>query len=96
MNTRPDFGPAMLKLFLTIRTDAVLCPHHERACGKCRRKYQAAVRRNAGVSGRDMQAAVKGQLKDADKRVRLWGALGFVPAESGIRLTDDGGQEATT
>ena len=90
---RPDFSPAVLQAFIKIRTACIKCEHSDPACRKCQRRHTAELRKRSGLSTGDMKLAATGKLKDAGRRVRLWGAMDIVPAEYGIQLLDDGGQE---
>jgi hypothetical protein len=94
----PNFSPLMLKLFLRARiSDAVFRAGGAEPSGRVRhdstRKAKAAIRKAAGVTGFQFDAAWAGRLIGAEPRLKLWGALGLVPADHGVILTDDGGQQ---
>lgn len=92
MATSPDYSPVMLRSFLRIRVD------HEsrialRAGPKAASEAARILRRAAKVSAEEWNQAWHGRLLAAAPRVRLWAALGVIPSETGVLLTDDGGQE---
>lgn len=93
----PEFSSSMLKLFLRARiSDAVFRAGGSEPSGGVRydatRKAKAAIRKAAGVTNFEFNFAWAGRLMRAETRVKLWGALGVVPADHGVILTDDGGQ----
>ncbi|MDF1606971.1 hypothetical protein PZ897_02140 [Hoeflea sp. YIM 152468] len=95
---RPEFSPAMLKVFLRARiADAVFRAGGAEPAGGVRydatRKAKAGIRKAAGVTNFEFNFAWTGRLNTAEARAKLWGALGHVPADHGVTLTDDGGQE---
>lgn len=77
----PDFSPQMLRVILQAR--AAL----RRELGET----EDVVAR-AGVTAGQFHQAWRGWLRKAEPRLKLWGALGVVPADHGVTLTDDGGQ----
>ena len=91
-----QFTPANLAAFIKIRAALVPCRHRTEApaCPRCQLTYRTALRKRAGVTATAMDFAVRGHIRNADTRTRIWRELGCDPAESGVRLTDDGGQEA--
>lgn len=94
---QPDFSPSMLRLFLRARiSDAVFRAGGPAPAGGVRydaaRKAKAGIRKAAGVTNFEFNFAWAGHLRAAATRAKLWGALGCVPAEHGVTLTDDGGQ----
>ena len=95
---RPEFSPQMLRLFLMARiSDAVFRAGGPKPAGGVRydatRKAKAVIRKSAGVTNFEFNFAWAGRLTEAAPRARLWGALGCVPADHGITLTADGGQQ---
>ena len=80
MTGRPDYSPAMLRFFLRARA-----AHHGKA-------ITARLRKAARVTLAEFDMAWMGRLNSPEPRLRLWGALGIVPADHGILLTH-GGQE---
>lgn len=88
----PEFSPAMLRLFIEGRVVfAMLSQGLTRA--KAVRVVVRALARDSR-KGRDVvEAARQGRLQDGTARAGLWGALGIVPADFGVFLLDDGGQE---
>lgn len=94
----PEFSPAMLRLFLRARiSDAVFRAGGATPSGGVRydatRKAKAAIRKAACVTNFEFNFAWAGRLTNAETRAKLWGALGCVPADHGVVLTDDGGQQ---
>ena len=57
------------------------------------RAERARLRKAAGVTNAAFDMAWMGRLNNPGDRARLWAAIGLFPAERGIVLTDDGGQE---
>lgn len=55
--------------------------------------YLDGLRKAAGVTRQHLNLAIDGRLNKAAPRLKLWGAMGCVPADHGITLTDDGGQQ---
>lgn len=86
---KPEFSPEMLRLFVRAR-----CLHRV-ATGMCRdiRAARAGLRKAAGITSAAFDVAWSGRLNKAETRLKLWGALGVVPADHGVILTDDGGQD---
>lgn len=78
---RPDFSPAMLRLFLRARTV------HFGA------RARGSIRRHAGVTRTAFDMAWMGRLLNAKDRLKLWLALDVDPERSGVRLLDGGKQE---
>ena len=94
MTPRPDYSPAMLRMFLHAR--AVLAS--ALATGKAdkataTRKAKAGPRHLARVTQEEFDLAWTGRLLAPEPRVRLWAVLGHFPGDHGIALTH-GGQEA--
>jgi hypothetical protein len=93
--TTIDFSPAMLALFLRGRVtragieSAFLEPSNLISGEKAERRR---IIRIARVTKEEFERAWDGHLKAAGIRVRLWAAIGFVPADFGVMLTSDGGQ----
>lgn len=86
---RPDFSPAMLRLFVHAR-----CLHGvSSGIFKDIKAARAGLRKAAGITLAAFDVAWSGRLNKADARLKLWGALGHVPADHGVILTDDGGQQ---
>jgi hypothetical protein len=94
MSARPIFSPAMLAFFLRAR--AVLA-HAERParCGMQAtvKRERARWKRLSGLTHAEIEFAWMGRLNNGAKRARLWAVLGHFPADFGIVLTDDGGQQ---
>lgn len=91
----PEFSPAMLRLFLRARIAHAVHVAGAATPGQrhdAARKAKAAIRRAAKVTNFEFEFAWMGRLANAATRAKLWGALGVVPAEHGVTLTDDGGQ----
>ncbi|WP_420578803.1 hypothetical protein [Oceaniradius stylonematis] len=85
------YSPATLGFFIAARIAARRTLHGETPRA-ARRAVSAIVRRDAGVSHQAFTRAHRGELVNPALRVRIWGALGHVPADDGIELTPDGGQ----
>lgn len=92
---RPDFSPAMLKSFLRIRVDFAVRTSMRGGFDMVKAE-KALLRKAAGVTNNEFHFAWMGWLNLAAPRARLWAALGIFPADEGILLTDDGGQEVAT
>lgn len=90
------FSPANLKGFIRIRESMTYCEHKDAppACRLCRRNYRQYLRARAKVTRAAMDSAAAGRLVNGELRTRIWRAMDYHPAASGVRLTDDGGQEA--
>lgn len=93
MSGRPDFSPAMLRLFLRAR--AVHAVEHSR--GPARRaaalkRCKGDLRRLAKITHAEFDFAWMGRLFSPAPRARLWAVLGHHPSDFGIVLTH-GGQE---
>lgn len=89
----PEFSPRMLRLFLRARVEHAAAGSHG---GSRMDKLIAGKRRirdAAGVTNFEFDMAWMGRLGSATPRLKLWGALGHIPADHGLMLTDDGGQE---
>jgi hypothetical protein len=87
--SRTEFSPEMLRLFLRAR-----CLHGVTSgIDRDVRAAKVRLRKAAGVTSAVFDMAFSGRLRSAAPRLRLWGACGLVPADRGITLTDDGGQE---
>jgi len=86
---RPEFSPFMLKLFIRAH-----CLHVVNAgLSSDINAAKTALRKAAGVTAATLSKAWAGRLNSAAARVKLWGAMGLRPADYGLALTDDGGQE---
>nr|WP_210282388.1 hypothetical protein [Mesorhizobium sp. RMAD-H1] len=83
----------MLRLFLRARAEfrivAVGTPDRR---APIVRAVKAEIRKRARVTHGALDLAWMGRLNNPDDRVRIWGALGIVPADYGVTLTH-GGQE---
>lgn len=85
----PDFSPSMLRLFVQAR-----CLHGvSSGIFKDIKAAQRGLRKAAGITSAAFDVAWSGRLNKAATRAKLWGALGTVPGDYGITLTDDGGQQ---
>ena len=88
----PDFSPTMLKAFLHVRVG-----HAVRTAMRggfdIERAERTALRQAAGVTKGEFWDAWQGKLETVAPRLKLWAALGIVPGDLGVMLTDDGGQE---
>ncbi|MBB3608648.1 hypothetical protein [Rhizobium sp. BK602] len=90
----PDFSPDMLKRFLRLRVDMMVrisFPSQGRSAEKAAR---AELRQRCDVSRQEFWDAWQGRLGNGRLRAKIWAALWVDPAEFGLLLTDDGGQEA--
>lgn len=84
----PDFSPSMLQFFLQAR-----CLHQVNAgISRDIKAARVTLRKSARVTSAAFDVAWGGRLNKAETRCKLWGALGVVPADHGVTLTDDGGQ----
>lgn len=92
MSARPDFSPAMLRLFLRARAVNAAFGLRGPDAATAARLSRAWLRKSAGVTAKVFALAWTGRLNSADARAKLWGALGIVPGDHRVRLTDDGGQ----
>lgn len=92
--TRPLFSPAMLRLFLMGRAQMYALEHPDMSREQADKAFRSYVRRTAGVTAAIVDQAFDGRLRGSMARARLWGFLGIITADHGIRLTDDGKQEA--
>lgn len=92
--SKPVFSPAMLRLFLLGRAEMYVLEHADMSRAKALCAFRAHVRRCAGVTAAAVDQALEGKLSAARERARIWGFLGLVTADHGIRLTDNGKQEA--
>lgn len=90
-----QFTPANLAAFIHIRAATVRCRHRDAppACRLCQLRYRTALRKRCRLSVSGNSRIMAGQMKNGELRTRIWKELGCDPAESGVRLTDDGGQE---
>ncbi|MEO3386034.1 hypothetical protein [Mesorhizobium sp. CAU 1741] len=89
--TRPDFSPAMMMLFL--RGRAVNALFDVRGTAKrdaALRRFNRDLRKQAGITGVQLDMAWMGRLQKAEPRARLWAVLGHHPSDHGLVLTDDG------
>lgn len=94
MTVRPDFSPAMLRLFLRARAahavGGLTAPMRRvAALDRCKVK----LRRSANVTRAEFDIAWTGRLYSPVPRARLWAVLGHHPGDFGIVLTESG-QEA--
>lgn len=79
----------MLRLFLRAR-----CLHAVNSgISRDIKAARAGLRKAAGVTSAAFDVAWSGRLNTAATRLKLWGALGVIPADHGVMLTDDGGQQ---
>ena len=96
---RPDFSPAMLRTFLHLRSDLAVSQDADaagasRAARRAVNRFRAAMRERAGVSIAEFNQAWRGTRTLAvEPRRRLWRAMDLDPADAGIRLIENGGQE---
>lgn len=89
----PDFSPAMLRLFVEARLSDASFGMTGATAALAEKAARTRIRRQAKVTGLQLHAARSGRLRRAAPRAAIWGALGIVPGDHGVRLTDDGGQE---
>lgn len=90
---RPDFSPAMLRLFLRARAVHAVggargAARRAAALKRCRDE----TRRLAKVTAAEFDFAWMGRLCAPAPRARLWAVLGHHPSDFGVVL-DHGGQE---
>lgn len=91
MTARPDYSPAMLRLFLRARA-----LHASAAARGAARRAAAArrsrdeTRRAAKVTVAEFDMAWMGRLLRPEPRVRLWAVLGHHPSDFGIVLMHGG------
>lgn len=86
--TRPDYSPAMLRLFLRARVVALadrFADDAGRPSGprtdfrnRARRELSSSIRREARVTHVEFDMALRGRLQTPAKRAAIWGALGVV------------------
>lgn len=93
----PEFSPAMLRLFIEGRVvaSAVAASGLPLKGGDMKKAVKAVVRDLAKTSRQPqlvVEMARQGRVNCAMTRAGLWGALGLVPGDFGVLLTDDGGQ----
>ena len=88
----PEFSPAMLRLFLRGRVNHAAFGLTGGARFDAIRDAKRDIRKRADVTNFVLDFAWMGRLNTATDRAKLWGALGIVPGDHGVRLTDDGGQ----
>lgn len=91
--TRPDYSPAMLRLFLDGRL-ARLVGDTGLSRARATSKLASDLARAAGTTRAAVRLAMSGRANGAALRTRLWAALGVFPVDHRILLTDDGGQVA--
>jgi hypothetical protein len=92
---RPDYSPAMLRLFLRARAvPAVggLTAPMRRAAALDRCKVK--LRRSANVTRAEFGLAWSGRLFASVPRARLWAVLGHHPSDFDVVLTEDGQEVA--
>lgn len=91
MSARPDYSPAMLRLFLRARAVHAVAtargPGHRAAAAK---RCRDETRRRAGVTVAEFDFAWMGRLLRPEPRARLWAVLGHHPADHGIVLVHGG------
>lgn len=94
MTTRPDYSPAMLRLFLRARAvhalGGVRGPARRASALK---RCKDELRRTARLTHAEFEFAWMGRLSSPVPRARLWAILGHHPGDFGIVLTH-GSQEA--
>lgn len=91
MSARPDYSPAMLRLFLRARAlHAAASTRTSRQRAVAAKRYRDDTRRLAGVTVAEFDFAWMGRLLRPEPRVRLWAVLGHHPADHGIVLTHGG------
>lgn len=96
--TALDLSPGALALYLRGHLyqagvhAAYLSPLNEVSGRKAERRR---VQKLASITDDEWDAAWAGRLKKAAPRVRLWAAVGIVPGDFGVMLTDDGKQEVS-
>lgn len=90
----PEYSPRMLKDFLRFGAEyrwlsAPVDRRHDATVAR----YKSDIRKAARVSELDFDLAWRGKLLNAVARLKLWAVLNVRPADLGVRLLDDGGQE---
>lgn len=90
---RPDFSPAMLRLFLRARGELAMADAAtKRQRAAALRAFKTSIRKQAGVTAGQFDLAWMGWLLTPETRVRLWAVLGHFPADHGVVL-NHGGQD---
>ncbi|MFC6491157.1 hypothetical protein [Nitratireductor sp. GCM10026969] len=90
---KPDFSPAMLRLFLRARAEFRVVDSGQpwRRTAKVK-AFKAEMRKLARVTNHEFHFAWTGQLASPETRARIWAVLGHFPADHGVTLTH-GGQD---
>lgn len=91
---KPDFSPAMLRDFLHLRVKAMVLIDYPSVGKSGEKAARAALRKRSGLTRDQFDLAWSGRLKEGRARAKIWAALWVDPADFGLLLTDDGGQEA--
>ena len=89
----PDFSPAMLKAFLRLRVAHMAGLTFSSSRITAERSAKAELRQCSGLTRAEFDDAWQGRLKAGRARAKIWAALWVDPAEHGLLLADDGGQE---
>lgn len=91
MSPRPDYSPAMLRLFLRARAlHAAASARSPARRAAAARRFRDETRRTARVTVAEFDFAWMGRLLRPEPRARLWAVLGHHPSDFGIVLTHGG------
>lgn len=88
MTARPDYSPAMLRLFL--RAGATHAAAQAVEPAQAAKRFRDETRRTARVTVAEFDFAWMGRLLRPEPRARLWAVLGHHPSDFGIVLTHGG------
>lgn len=91
MSGRPDYSPAMLRLFLRARALHAAAQMREPAWhASAAKRFRDETRQRAKVTVAEFDFAWMGRLLRPEPRVRLWAVLGHHPSDFGVVLTHGG------
>jgi hypothetical protein len=90
----PDFSHQMLKSFLHLRVKAMVLIDYPSIGKSGEKAAKVTLRKRSGLTRDEFDLAWSGRLTEGRARARIWAALWVDPADFGLLLTDDGGQEA--
>lgn len=91
VSARPDYSPAMLRLFLRARAaHAAATARGQGRRAVAAKRYRDDTRRLARVTVAEFDFAWMGRLLRPEPRTRLWAVLGHHPVDHGIVLTHGG------